>query len=78
MSRPKTCATCAHRSGGRYLDLGGICLKTGFHCETQRRYPTGGCDENFDGWVQREPLFQRIALALWRRADPTSIPSQET
>lgn len=70
MSRPKTCATCAHRSGG-------VCLKTGYHVKTQRRYPTGGCNVNFDGWVQREPLFLRIALALWRRADPVSIPSQE-
>lgn len=62
MSRPKTCATCAHRSMW-------VCRLSGCLMSTERQFPTV-CGQDFSGWVQREPLFDRIAFAIWRRPDP--------
>lgn len=62
MSEPiKNCRTCAHRAGGVMSGLG-YCELTGFHCESQRRYPEPPCDENLSGWTPRPP---RRSLRKW-------------
>jgi hypothetical protein len=33
------------------------CLKTGWLCSVQRRYPNLTCNVNFSGWVQRPKPF---------------------
>ncbi len=61
MNIPKTCATCAHKSFQ-------TCRKTGFYIGTQRKYPTGGCDEGFSGWTLRLGLIERVKF--WWRGKP--------
>lgn len=54
----KSCQNCAYRKGE--FARGGVCLLTGRSCIVQRRHPTGGCDENFSGWVRSEPWILRL------------------
>ena len=58
--RPRTCGTCAHRSGGMIF---GRCMLSGFYIETERKYPTI-CGVDFKGWQQREPLLRRVKAWL--------------
>lgn len=59
--RPRTCSTCAHRSGSVKH---GRCMLSGFYVEVERKHPTA-CGEDFAGWVQREPLLKRIRAWLY-------------
>lgn len=55
----KSCENCAYRRGG--FRWGGECLLTGYLCKVQRMHPTGGCDKNFSGWVERpKPWILRL------------------
>lgn len=38
----KNCKNCANRKGGSTY---GKCIVTGYYINTQRKYPTGGCDK---------------------------------
>lgn len=59
--RPRTCETCAHRSGGM---LYGKCMLSGFFVETERKFPMA-CGKDFEGWIQRESLLQRFKAWLY-------------
>ena len=53
----KSCSTCEHRQlMGTPYDR---CALSGFQCVVERKYPTE-CGENFDGWVKRLGVFERI------------------
>jgi len=58
MSIVKSCSTCEHRTG-----LTNNCSLSGFYCSTERRYPTK-CGQDYDGWVQRLGIFQRIRFVF--------------
>lgn len=60
-ARPKTCATCAHRSGTL---ASGTCMLSGFYLTTERKYQSA-CGADFQGWVQREPLLRRVKAWLY-------------
>lgn len=61
--RPRTCATCAHRSGTVAF---GTCVRSGYFITTERKFPVASeCGVNFNGWVQREPLWTRIKKWLY-------------
>lgn len=66
---PKTCRTCAHRSGFS-MDLG-RCMLSGYYLETERKFHTV-CDADFSGWVQREPLSVRIKRVFYAVSERTS------
>ncbi len=61
MVRPRTCATCAHRSGSMTF---GRCMLSGYYIETERMYPTE-CGRKFEAWTQREPLLRRVQAWLY-------------
>lgn len=63
--RPKTCATCAHNSGGLPY---GKCMLSGYSMRVERQYPTL-CGVDFKGWVQREPLLARFKFWLFKEAE---------
>jgi hypothetical protein len=56
-NRPRTCRTCAHRSGSR-------CNLSGFYMEVERKYPSK-CGVYFEGWAPRESLLTRLKNWLW-------------
>lgn len=58
MSTPKTCATCAHKTG--LTTEFGKCAKTGYYVEVQRRYADVHCNSEFSGWSPRPGLLVRI------------------
>lgn len=60
LTRPRTCATCAHRAG---LVIP-TCMLSGYYTSTERTYPTV-CGRNFAGWQQREPLLRRVQAWLY-------------
>ncbi len=57
---PRTCKTCAHRNGGMSY---GICMLSGCYIETERKYPAR-CGVNFERWVPRPSLLQRLRAAF--------------
>lgn len=58
--RPRTCATCAHRSGV----LMARCMLSGYYTTVERKMPTV-CGQDFAGWRLREPLLRRVQAWLY-------------
>lgn len=56
VNTPKSCSTCEHRSGTMYF---GKCMLSGFYLTVERQYPTV-CGKDFQGWVKRRSLVQRL------------------
>ena len=54
---PRTCSTCAHKSGSK-------CMLSGYYAKTERTYPTV-CGRNFEGWEKRLGFIQRIKFWLY-------------
>lgn len=59
--RPRTCATCAHRSGTMMF---GKCMLSGYYLDVERRNPSV-CGQDFERWRQREPLLRRVQAWLY-------------
>ena len=64
-ARPKTCATCAHRVGSLNFHYA-TCDLSGVYCSVARQYPAR-CGVEFKGWVQREPLLERVKFWLYKK-----------
>ena len=60
--RPRTCSTCAHRSGS--IGFFRRCMLSGYYIETERKFPSV-CGADFRGWQQREPLLRRVQAWLY-------------
>lgn len=52
INTPKSCSTCEHRSFGK-------CMLSGFYLTVERQFPTE-CGRDFQGWVKRRSLIQRL------------------
>jgi len=61
---PQNCLNCGHRLGAEFATA--TCLKTGYACIIQRKYPGEGCDTAFSGWTPSEGSPQPIPLPTIR------------
>lgn len=56
----KNCSNCAYARGS-FED--GVCSLSGFYMTVERKIPTE-CGDNFERWIKKETLFEKIGRFL--------------